>query len=106
MRLFSRARQVIAGPPDGAHGRRNIDGSYFAIWKCQEGHGAVGDADEPPSSYCRKCAWKVRTGEAERTRWTHCDQREAEDFMFELEGFRMYDRIGFTLVSRRGGISP
>jgi hypothetical protein len=80
-------------PPEGAHGRRNIDGSYFAIWKCQRGHGGVGDPDKAPQIGCFNVECL-----GEPTVWARCSPKEAHDFLFKLEGFGMYNGVGFELM--------
>jgi len=84
-------------PPEGAHGRRNIDGSYFTIWQCERGHGAVGEHDSPPDSFCRTC-YAASMLPPDSTIWARCTTEEARRFLFELEGFSMYDGVGFSLV--------
>lgn len=97
MRLFTRrkAEPAVKSVPPYAHGRRNIDGGYFTIYRCQFGHHTVGNAGSRPDEPCRECRM---TKEPEETVWSPCTPREAHDFLFELEGLSMYNGIGFTLT--------
>jgi hypothetical protein len=87
--------------PAGAHGQRNIDGSFFSVWKCQNGHKAVsGINEEPPYDCYGGCSWAP---DADLTEWTRCtpEEAEAEAFIVELEGReRAYDDVGFVLLTR------
>lgn len=104
--LFKRTRRsiktTITGPPEGAHGQRTIDGSYFSVWKCQHGHHIIGEVDTAPTrTTCFACvsAQLEQTHESGHPEWTRCSMQEAHDYIFELEGFKMYSGVGFKMLA-------
>lgn len=102
MRLLDRLRKPEP-PPEGAHGQRNIDGSYFSVWLCQEGHGNVAAPDTPPDRDCMQCSFdrfrmNTHREPAAPTEWRLATASEARGFIFDLEGFSMDSGIGFRML--------
>lgn len=102
MRLFGRIKHAVPGPPEGAHGRRNVDGSYFSIWLCENGHGGVGSPTDTDRGRCNSCMFdQMKTGDYKApisSVWRLATPKEAHDFLFTLEGFGMYSGVGFDLL--------
>lgn len=100
-------------PPENAHGQRNIDGSYFTVWLCQNGHAEIGEPDKSPDRECMECRMETMT---ERLRGMQNGQKaampaappvttyraatsaEALNAIFKLEGFGMYSGVGFRML--------
>ena len=106
MSLFTRVRKMAAGPPEGAHGQRNIDGSYFAIWKRPCGHYEIGEVDKHPDrERCNQCSMDRLRAAIQRDdwqpvegKWTRATKEEAHDFVYSFEGPSMYSGVGFRML--------
>jgi hypothetical protein len=104
MRLKRTRRRIstlVSGPPEGAHGQRTVDDSYFSVWRCQHGHHTIGEVDTAPTrTACFGCvsALLQQTHEGGPPEWTRCSMQEAHDYIFELEGFKMYSGVGFKML--------
>lgn len=95
MKLFRRAKNAITGPPENAHFQRNVDGTYGTIYKCANGHCAVGDTDATP----RPCMhWELPDPMCRSEEWTVATDTEARDFIFAIEGLNMYSDVGFRML--------
>lgn len=104
MKLLRRAKDKISGPPEGAHGQRNIDGSYFTIWMRPCGHPEIGDAEQAPEDRltCTKCMFDRMTSRQPAAEhdgeWRRATPEEARAFIFEIEGFSMDNGVGFKML--------
>lgn len=88
-----RRRRLLAlrrRPPEGVHGQRAIDGGYFSVWACPNGHHEIGEGAMCPDHRCRRC---------ETSPWLGCTRAEAHAFIVEIEGpERAHDGVGFRLL--------
>lgn len=94
MRLFKRRKPAKpSGPPENAHGQRNIDGTYFSVARRN-------DYDpNDPNPFKRMNKYEIVDPVNPPEGVTIVGRDEAHAFIVELEGLSgAYSGIGFKLL--------
>lgn len=94
MSIFKRHKPTkLSGPPENAHGQRNIDGTYFSVARRNDY-----DPDDP-NPFRRMDKYKIVDPVNPPEGFTIVDRDEAHAFIVELEGLNgAYSGVGFKLL--------